>query len=235
MPRFRADPPQANAAVHVTAPPARALELLLQAYASSRALKRDLWDFAVEIDPLRAAGLTNTHLRWLLCQGYAVHAEERSRAGEQRRRFRPVANLKFSRRTCVVLTEAGFAYAQACAAPQTEAPPAVRPHPRPLWDAARRELWLGPQLVKRFKQPAANQELVLAAFQEEGWPPRIFDPLPPVEGQDGKRRLHSTINNLNRGHEHWLLRFQGGGDGISICWQLVARRKSETRARPERV
>jgi hypothetical protein len=74
-------------------------------------------------------------------------------------------------------------------------------------------------VVKRFKQPAGNQELVLEAFEEEGWPPRIDDPLPPAPNQDGKRRLQSTIWNLNRGREARLIRFAGGGDGQSVCWR----------------
>lgn len=229
MVAYRGDAPQVYAAVHLNLPPADALGLLLQAHTSARALAQDLWDFAVEIDCLRAVGLTNTHLRWLVCQGYAQHGEERSRAGDGRRRFRPVENLRFSRRTCVVLTEAGVVFAQTCPEPGNVNGLAGKP----VWHPSQRELWLGAHLVKRFKQLAPNQECVLAAFQEEGWPARIFDPLPPAPGQDSKRRLHSTINNLNRSHESRLLQFTGGGDGISVGWHLLAR--SETRARPERL
>ena len=67
-----------------------------------------------------------------------------------------------------------------------------------------------------------NQELVLRAFEEEGWPPRIADPLPPRTDQDVKRRLHSTICNLNRAHEVVLIHFEGGGDGESICWRWLS-------------
>ena len=69
----------------------------------------------------------------------------------------------------------------------------------PKWDAELRELRLGSQLLRRFRQRASCQEAILSAFEEEGWPARIDDPLPPKSGHDAKRRLHSTIENLNRG------------------------------------
>ena len=94
----------------------------------------------------------------------------------------------------------------------------------PSWDAARRELRVGPALVKRFKQRAPNQQMILDAFEEEGWPPLIDDPLPPKIDQDTKRRLHCTIDNLNRAHERPLIHFHGGGNGQSIGWRLCQRR-----------
>jgi hypothetical protein len=87
---------------------------------------------------------------------------------------------------------------------------------KPIWDESRRELRVGELVVKRFRQPAADQEIVLAAFEEEHWPPRIDDPLPPKAGQDSVRRLQNTVTNLNRAHRKHLIRFGGGGDGRSI-------------------
>jgi hypothetical protein len=89
-------------------------------------------------------------------------------------------------------------------------------------------------LVKRFKQPAANQELILEAFQEEAWPSRIDDPLHPAFDQNSKQRLHSTISNLNRCQENRLIHFEGGGDGKSVCWRLLLA-PSDGRAKTERV
>jgi hypothetical protein len=46
-------------------------------------------------------------------------------------------------------------------------------------------------VVKEFKLPAPNQETILTAFQEEGWPPRIDDPLPPVpQAETSSGALH---------------------------------------------
>lgn len=90
---------------------------------------------------------------------------------------------------------------------------------QPLWDAQRRQLWLGSKLVKEFHQQAANQILILDVFQEEDWPARIDDPLPPVDGVDSKRRLHDAIKNLNKCRKHLRLRFHGDGTGTGVLWE----------------
>jgi hypothetical protein len=45
------------------------------------------------------------------------------------------------------------------------------------WIAEIRELRAGQTLVKRFCLKAPAQEVVLAAFEDDGWPQRIDDPL----------------------------------------------------------
>jgi len=92
----------------------------------------------------------------------------------------------------------------------------VRPH----WDAMRRELIVGGQVVKRFRRPAPNQEAVISAFEEEGWPPAIFDPLPPDAEQDCKQRLHNTIKALNHSRLARVIRFRGDGTGQRVVWEL---------------
>ena len=88
----------------------------------------------------------------------------------------------------------------------------------PYWDQATRMLWFGSSVIKRFKLPAPNQERILAAPQEEGWPMCIDDPLSPTAGVDSKRRLHDTVNRLNRSHENHLIRFAGDGNSLAIHW-----------------
>jgi hypothetical protein len=88
----------------------------------------------------------------------------------------------------------------------------------PGWNPQLRELWYDGQLVKRFRVPAENQELILGVFEEEGWPESIDDPLPPAAGIDCKRRLQATIKSLNRCQIVPALRFYGNGHGRSICW-----------------
>jgi hypothetical protein len=197
-----------------------ALALLLKAHGYASELHRDPWDFAVEIAGLERAGLTPTDLRWLVCKGYVEHAAETTRNG--RRSFGAPGALTFPRRTCVVLTEAGAAFARVVGRDRRFVGGDVAPGRTPFWDEARRELRLGACVVKRFRQPAPSQEAVLAAFAEEGWPPHIDDPLPPRPGQDPKYRLHSTITNLNRGHEARLLHFRADGRGQGVCWQLLS-------------
>ena len=76
-------------------------------------------------------------------------------------------------------------------------------------------------MVKVFKLPSPNQETVLMAFQEEGWPPKIDDPLPPHGDILPKRRLHDTIKSLNRNQKSRRLRFMGDGTGEGVCWELI--------------
>jgi len=114
-----------------------------------------------------------------------------------------------------------------------EAEPSVQDERgRPVWGKLR----VGQAVVKRYRQPAENQELVLQAFQEEDWPPRIDDPLPPAAEQDPKRRLHTTISNSNCGQRGIRVHFAGGGDGQSVCWRLLgAEVTGEGGAKAERV
>lgn len=91
----------------------------------------------------------------------------------------------------------------------------------PRWDSMRRELVVDGQIVKRFRLPAPNQEAVLEAFEEEGWPPRVYDPLPPQPEQDSKRRLHETIKALNCRRLARIIRFRGDGTGQGVLWELV--------------
>jgi hypothetical protein len=75
--------------------------------------------------------------------------------------------------------------------------------------------------VKQYRVPSPNQEKVLAAFQEEGWPPHIDDPLPPVADESPKDHLRDTIRSLNSSQKNRVLRFRGDGTGQGILWELV--------------
>jgi hypothetical protein len=267
------------------------MALLAQAREYAEELACDVWDFAVEIDTLRGAGLTNSDLRWLLCKGYVAHSRETFQRGHSAREFHDAGGLVFTKRSCFVLTEAGT---QWLAVPPVEAyarmsggngsghdprsgvpswngwfdgrhrdpllngtgphdvaeiaenenvdpdlgtdyPPRIRTSGdrgvvpngleplRPHWDLDQRELYLGAQLVKRFKLPSPNQQTILMAFEEEGWPPRIDDPLPHNSHIDPKRRLRDTIKSLNRKQKRGQLRFMGDGTGQGIRWCLADR------------
>ncbi|MEN6451371.1 MAG: hypothetical protein ABFC96_12840 [Thermoguttaceae bacterium] len=103
---------------------------------------------------------------------------------------------------------------------RSSAVPAVVPQV-PRWDSQRRELVVDGQIVKRFRVPAPNQEAVLAAFEEEGWPSRIFDPLIPQGDVSPKRRLHETIKALNSHRLFRAVRFRGDGTGQGVLWEWV--------------
>jgi len=207
-----------------------ALSLLWESYQFAKELGRKLWDFAVEIDELHRAGLTSSDLRWLICKGFLLHAQEVTLAGQQGRSFQFNAGLCFSKRSCFALTDSGVAFVAASLVADQTAEGGSKPErtsPRsgrvvvPRWDRARQELRVGHVIVKQFKVPAVNQERILAAFEEEGWPVRLDDPLPPQADQDPKRRLHDTINALNRNQKCPLIRFMGDGSGQGIRWALV--------------
>jgi len=66
------------------------------------------------------------------------------------------------------------------------------------------------------------QEVILMAFEEEHWPPRIDDPLPVHPDLIPKRRLHDTIKSLNRNQKTCLIRFRGDGTGEGIRWELIS-------------
>ena len=207
---------------------------LLKAFEYAQSSRREVWDFAVEIHSLRTAGLTDTDLRWLASLGHVEHACEVTMLGSNQRHFQCTGTFSFANRTCFVLTDAGVGFTRSLlhgAAASTlllrpaESPKVETPAIEssiPAWDAERRELRLGSMLVKQFKWPAMNQELILSAFHEEGWPARIDDPLPPHPEQDSKRRLSDTIKCLNRKQQNRLLHFRSDGTGEGVIWERSA-------------
>jgi hypothetical protein len=80
---------------------------------------------------------------------------------------------------------------------------------------------MGKKLIKRFKQRAPDQHVILCAFEEQNWPVRIDSPLSPRSPfEDRKRRLNHAIYRLN-GHQHSrLIRFRGDGTGEGVIWEL---------------
>ena len=91
----------------------------------------------------------------------------------------------------------------------------------PHWDQAMRILRVGERVVKQYRVPSPNQEAVLTVFQEEGWPPRIDDPLSPVPDGFPKDRLRDTIRYLNKGQKNRLIRFRGDGTGEGVLWEPI--------------
>jgi hypothetical protein len=184
------------------------------------------WDYAVEVYVLRRFGLSDNDLRVLVQKQFVEHAHETTTAESSERTFRPDKGVSFTKRTCFVLTPLGIAKAHSLSCQKAEFDPVQARRTIlttdcgvPSWDATRRVLSYGGQTVKQFGRQAVNQELVLSAFEDEGWPPWILDPLAPHPAQVIKRRLGETIKSLNRGHANPLIHFQGDGTGEGIQWQ----------------
>jgi hypothetical protein len=227
-----------------------ALSLLRQACTYAQDAGAEPWDFALEIGKLFETGLSISDLRWLVAKGFAEHGQETSVYGGSHRSFRRGAGFFFESTTCVVLTPSGAAFVDqflnktvvypqyilpsatapvvVCATAALNnaslahhhqngtTPVAVKPH----WNEARRELTLNGTVVKRFRVPAHNQQLILVTFEEEGWPDHIDDPLPVSGDIDPPTRLHDTINKLNGRQTRRLIRFSGNGTGTGVFWKL---------------
>lgn len=185
-----------------------ALELLRRGWYYATDCGCDPDEFAVSLGELGRSGLTHIDAKWLLRKGFI-------RLSPSDRRVR--AQARWNPSTSLVLTDQGFSFLAGNDLAQQTTPTPLAGVPR--WDALNRTLWFDDVLIKRYRVPAENQELVLSAFEEEGWPHHIFDPLPPKQGLNCQRRLHDTINRLNRHQLTRALRFYGNGNGRAICWE----------------
>lgn len=204
----------------------RAMALLMEGYEYSIQLQRDVWHFAIEVCELREALASNSDLRWLMAARYVDHAWETTGTLDHERTFENMGALAISDRSCFVCTPSGMEVAaENCQRRSFSLPTAVKqpanPSPAsntsslPRWDRSRGQLRFAERIVKEFKLPAPNQETILSVFEEEGWPPRIDDPLPPCD-VDPRRRLHDTIKGLNGRQKYPALRFMGDGSGEGV-------------------
>ncbi len=209
-----------------------ALALLLKASQYALDSRADRWQFAVEMSELTSRGATLTDLRWLILRGFGEHGKETTVPGDDERSFRGLSPTSFPTETCVVLSSDGVSVlSRALAAPVEPGRPDDSPRPIgpttspsiPDWDATRRELRYRGQVVKRYRVPAKNQSLVLTAFQEEGWPGFIDDPMRPSSDIDSKHRLQVTIKSLNRNQLTPLIKFHGNGSGLQVYWEAIER------------
>ncbi|NIP85383.1 MAG: hypothetical protein GTO03_07395, partial [Planctomycetales bacterium] len=103
---------QASAPQELPASIRSALSVLFQAHMYARTLRRDIWEFSLELPNLCATGLSINDLRWLTCMGYVKHAEEIISWRNKRRSFRSYSQLTFTQRTCFVLTPDGIQLAR---------------------------------------------------------------------------------------------------------------------------
>ncbi len=187
------------------------------------------WEFAEELSSMRTIGVCNSELRLLLHTGVVLRQVEVV-GSSGNRTFRPLSGLSLPEDSCFVLSEIGRALARtfvhACGSIRGSDGQHGSPT-KPSWDNVTRELLIKGNVVKRFRRPASNQERVLDAFQEDGWPPRIDDPLPQKQGRDVSLCLHDTVNHLNRNQLNRLIHFSRDGTGQGICWELVANDSAE--------
>jgi len=203
--------------------PENSFRLLLRAARYAQSTHQPAKDFAVTLGELQASGLAECDLRWLARKGFVAQSPPIS-AGNG------AALQSFNERSFFLLTPRGQQFVECLLADSAAGAGSLAAAPTgqhldaaagavPCWDLPRRVLSLGQVVVKRFCVPAENQEIILSSFQEEAWPEHLDDPLPPADGIDAKRRLHSTIQRLNRNQKAPLLRFHGDGYGRGIRWE----------------
>lgn len=217
-----------------------ALSNLLRAREYADEVGVDPWKFAVEWRLLRARGLEETDVRYLVARGLVEFRREISLPAAFERTFVQHDVPRLSSDTAFILTPAGISFCRSLdsaeilplpadpdrtpitptsfpAAPHFATPPqTLKPH----WNPDRRELTYGGKLVKCYRVPSPNQELILNVFQEEDWPEFIDDPLPPDEDIDAVSRLQATVKSLNRRQLNRLIRFHGNG-GKKVIWKSI--------------
>jgi hypothetical protein len=204
------------------------MELLVARWAASDS-RRDPRRHAVPLKCFRAKGIGEPVLLWMIYQAHVEHLRAVPRSARGRPKPQAVDSLRIGEASAFSLTEAGEAFAERFL--DDVLVPAENGAFRAAWDL----LFLGPlpphydkedrvfawgrHVLKCFRQPSVNQELVLRAAQEQGWPVWFDDPLPRVSGTNPKTRLHDTTKDLNRRQAESLIHFKGDGSGRRIGWE----------------
>lgn len=215
------------------------MQTLFGSFVTALECNRNPWDFAVELSELSKLGASKHLLRVMVCDGVIEHRREITQPGLPARMFEPEKDVVLTDRSCFVISEKGR---RLLVPPPQKKEMRMQQNqpmngmltngadssPVPIWDMQRRELRLGSIVVKRFKWPASNQEQVLKAFQEEGWPAQIDDPLPPDPKICPKRRLHDTIKCLNRRQVNSAIKFRGDGTGQGVLLEIRIDKNGES-------
>jgi len=200
-----------------------ALAHLLEAQAFATTLDCSNLDFACQIAGLHVSGVRESALRALFHQGLIIHLSETTRPRQKRRTFRSSMNTHFTDLSCFILTTKGVALAESM--DEQRCPRTVRGQSEksigPHYDPERRTLFFSGRVVKRFRVPAENQELILLAFEELCWPRHIDDPIPVAAGIDQRKRLERALFKLNHKQQHQLLHFGANGKGTGVTWSAI--------------
>lgn len=91
----------------------------------------------------------------------------------------------------------------------------------PVWNNDRGILTFDGQTVLILRQPAKNLRAILNAFQRQGWPSCIANPLEPDFDRDDRQRLANAVHALNgKKHKIPFIRFRRNGLG-RIVWERL--------------
>ncbi len=184
-------------------------------------------EFSVSWDELSQMDLRREELKWLLLKN--VVKESMPVLDPNSPKSHPKRHADFTSDAMFMIADLGSELVEQCltdaklrqsADGQSSQTSSAQPELKPSWDDQRHELHCAGKVVKKFKWRAANQETILATFEEEGWPAHIDDPLPQEPNIDPKRRLADAIKSLNRHQKASLVRFCGDGTGQGVLWEL---------------
>jgi hypothetical protein len=183
---------------------------------------------AVPLTHFRGRGTADSILLWLLFQAHIEHLHLVPGVGRAPDGTRPADSLLLGETSCFTLTDRGEAFADGFLAgvfagkgPELEAAWDLLLLGRltPRYDREDRVFAWGHRVLKCFRQPSQNQEIIRCAGEELGWPPWFDDPLPRSGGRWAGVRLHNTIKALNRHQEPYLVHFKGDGSGRRVGWE----------------
>lgn len=87
---------------------------------------------------------------------------------------------------------------------------------RPSWNKQLGELRYRGHVIREVKAKAENLRRILDEFEVDGWPDEIYDPFPPDDASDRRRRAVATLNAGLDG-----IRFFSTGNGRRIGWKPV--------------
>ena len=88
----------------------------------------------------------------------------------------------------------------------------------PQWDGDRSRLLMDGKVIRTVSRLAKNVVQILRAFEDDGWPDRIDDPITGPEANQ-PTRLHEAIRSLNNGLT--MIRFRSDGTGTGIEWKPI--------------
>jgi hypothetical protein len=90
----------------------------------------------------------------------------------------------------------------------------------PTWNDGLGTLAFKGVMVLTIEKSAKNLRAILNAFERQGWPAWIPNPIKPAFDTDDRQRLADAVYKLNRGTRVTrMISFRRDGQGKGIIWQ----------------
>jgi hypothetical protein len=189
-----------------------------------------VYEGAMALARLRELDIPDAILTWMMYQAHIDHLLPTCRESGRQGKPQPVASLQFGQASAFVLTDAGADFANGFLAdvlvPEEDSFDRawegllLRPL-LPSYDREGRVFCWGRHVIKWFRQPSFNQEVVLRAGEAQGWPSWFDVSLVRRKGRNLKVCLHDTLKDLNRRQAFPLIHFKGDGSGTRVGWDFL--------------